>query len=237
MVAESNAGFRVALATSIGLHVVGFAVGSYWNVESVQPPRVDLESGAMSVRLVVLPQEPPPRPEEPPPEVVQEPPPEPESEPEPLPEPPEPEPVPEPEPELAVVEPLEPPPERSPPDEPPPEELAEELPEDLPEESAAVNSVASEGALSEPVPEDANKAPEYPRRARRRGEQGLVVLRLDVLETGRVGGAVVHRTSGYPLLDQAALRAVKRWRYHPARRGSSTVRFADFLQPVKFVLE
>lgn len=58
--------------------------------------------------------------------------------------------------------------------------------------------------------------PEYPREARRAGQQGTVTLRMTADEAGRVLAAEVHASSDWPLLDLAALRAAKsRWRFSP----------------------
>lgn len=55
--------------------------------------------------------------------------------------------------------------------------------------------------------------PEYPEEARNKNIQGAVVLDVQVLENGRVGG--IEIASGEPVLSQAAIRAVKQWRYRP----------------------
>ena len=63
-----------------------------------------------------------------------------------------------------------------------------------------------------------NPKPEYPAQARRRGIEGRVVLRVVVAETGQVERVIIADSSGSKLLDRAAYRAVKRWRFHPAKR-------------------
>lgn len=68
-----------------------------------------------------------------------------------------------------------------------------------------------------------NPPPDYPSAARRRGQEGTVVLSAEVLNSGLCGDVVIKRGSGYALLDQAALAAVKRWRFLPARRGHEPV--------------
>ena len=80
--------------------------------------------------------------------------------------------------------------------------------------------------------------PDYPEEARRNKEQGVVLLRLVVSEAGRVEDAVVEKSSGHVLLDQAALRAVKNWRFAPARKaeGSVPVRSATRI-PFRFSLD
>jgi protein TonB len=77
--------------------------------------------------------------------------------------------------------------------------------------------------------------PEYPRAARRAREEGRVVLRVELDESGRVANAGVATSSGSATLDDAALAAVRTWRCTPPRRGGVAVR-AIALQPFNFVL-
>ena len=63
-------------------------------------------------------------------------------------------------------------------------------------------------------------APRYPRKARRAGWEGTTVLKVLVNAEGAPGRVIVDRTSGFDILDSAAVNAVGRWRFHPARRGA-----------------
>ncbi len=82
----------------------------------------------------------------------------------------------------------------------------------------------------------ASPAPAYPVRARRRGEQGTVMLRVLVGSDGAVLRAEVAQSSGYQRLDDAALEAVrKRWRFVAARRGGQAVQ-SWVLVPIRFTL-
>jgi len=66
--------------------------------------------------------------------------------------------------------------------------------------------------------------PEYPPSSRRAGEAGTVVLEVYVLENGRVGDAKVKESSGFPKLDEAALREVKRsWRLLPGTENGKPI--------------
>lgn len=58
----------------------------------------------------------------------------------------------------------------------------------------------------------------YPRRARRRGLEGVVELRILVDRAGSVARVVILRSSGHPLLDDAAKSGVTGWRFTPALR-------------------
>ena len=77
--------------------------------------------------------------------------------------------------------------------------------------------------------------PPYPRRAREMGWEGTVVLRVEVKTDGTVGEIVVRRTSGHVLLDDAALTAVRRWRFVPPTDGAFTLS-AVVDVPVRFDL-
>ena len=66
--------------------------------------------------------------------------------------------------------------------------------------------------------------PEYPPSSRRAGEAGTVILEVYVLENGRVGDARVKQSSGFPSLDEAAVREVKRsWRLVPGTENGKPV--------------
>ncbi len=81
-----------------------------------------------------------------------------------------------------------------------------------------------------------NPAPAYPAIARRQGHQGKVVLRVYVSAAGGADKVEVRSSSGYSTLDQAALNAVRRWRFVPARQGDQPVA-AWVLVPLTFTLE
>ena len=64
-----------------------------------------------------------------------------------------------------------------------------------------------------------NPAPEYPSLAQRRGWEGTVLLRVQVLPSGKPGEIQIQKSSGRQQLDDAALNAVKRWSFVPAKQG------------------
>jgi TonB family protein len=78
--------------------------------------------------------------------------------------------------------------------------------------------------------------PRYPESARRAGAQGVTLLRVRVLESGRVGEVNIEQSAGFRDLDFAAMDAVKKWRFDPARRGKEPVSVWVLL-PVKFELQ
>ncbi len=81
-----------------------------------------------------------------------------------------------------------------------------------------------------------NPLPDYPRQARREGWEGRVVLSVAVAVHGHATSVAVRQTSGYAILDEAALAAVRRWRFEPARRGGVPVT-ASVDVPIRFRLD
>lgn len=70
-------------------------------------------------------------------------------------------------------------------------------------------------------------APVYPLTARKLGETGKVVLRIELDEAGRLVASDVARSSGFARLDEAAQAAVKSWRCHPAMRDGQALRIVS----------
>lgn len=81
-----------------------------------------------------------------------------------------------------------------------------------------------------------NHAPAYPEIARRRGEQGRVMLRVSVSPSGQPEEVNVLTSSGYPMLDSAALAAVRQWHFVPATQAGTPVAAVAEV-PVRFRLE
>jgi protein TonB len=110
---------------------------------------------------------------------------------------------------------------------------AEALPR--PEQKTQVASIA----VAPPVVGAAylrNPEPPYPAAARRNGVQGTVLLRVVVTSKGLPARVEVEKSSGSVHLDNAALEAVKAWRFTPARRGAETVE-GIVTVPIVFRLE
>ena len=78
-----------------------------------------------------------------------------------------------------------------------------------------------------------NRPPRYPELAAQRGWQGKVILRITIDVEGRVSDVDVHRSSGYEILDAAAVRAVRTWSGEPARVDGRPVETVELL-PVVF---
>ena len=129
----------------------------------------------------------------------------------PLSTPPEPEPQPKPQPE--------PSPESDPPKEAPPPEPQQ------PSTAAPAAPAPTQArvAVDKPPTPRRRIKPEYPNGARQRGEEGDVTIELDVSSDGTVDGTRIVASCGFAELEQAAIQAVKRARFTPARRGSAAV--------------
>ena len=68
-----------------------------------------------------------------------------------------------------------------------------------------------------------NSPPEYPLAARRRNIEGQVWVRAEIEVDGSCRHAEIKTPSASSLLNQAALEAVKNWRFVPATVGNKTV--------------
>jgi protein TonB len=80
-----------------------------------------------------------------------------------------------------------------------------------------------------------NPKPAYPAEARSLRQEGVVLLSVQVGPDGRVQGITLKRSSGFPLLDQAAISGVKIWTFEPARTaGIAAASRVDV--PVRFAL-
>ena len=83
---------------------------------------------------------------------------------------------------------------------------------------------------------EVNFPPAYPSIGRRRGYEGGVMLSVKVLTNGTAGELIIKKSSGHSILDRAALRAVKKWKFKPASRmGVPVTMWVDV--PVRFILE
>jgi protein TonB len=109
---------------------------------------------------------------------------------------------------------------------PPPAE-----PDTSPAEPIAAYSPAAEADPGPAEPEPPrfdmayldNPAPAYPPMSHKLGEEGTVLLRVLVSASGAAKTVEIERSSGYGRLDDAAQRAVRKWRFVPAKRGTEAV--------------
>jgi protein TonB len=80
-----------------------------------------------------------------------------------------------------------------------------------------------------------NPTPNYPRRARRKGYQGNVILEVLVDEKGNVRDLKVFKSSGYESLDRSALTSVRKWLFEPGTRNGQTAKMWVRV-PIRFQL-
>lgn len=171
----------------------------------VQIPPMTIEFTSAAPPVVEPPPEPIPEPVvEPPPPVVEE---------LAVKPPPKPQPKPKPQPPKQEVKPQPKPVETPPPPAPAPAAPISEAPPAPPVETPPS---ANAGYLKNP-------APEYPSLAQRRGWEGTVLLRVHVLANGKPSDIQIQQSSGRGALDNAAISAVKRWSFVPAKRGDQAI--------------
>ncbi len=96
------------------------------------------------------------------------------------------------------------------------------------EEVPALATGQTTGVVAPPAPKRIaaprilNKVePDYPQDARQEGVSGTVGVKVEVLENGRPGEVMVARSSGRRSLDEAAVQAVRQWRFVPAQETGS----------------
>ncbi|WP_009917246.1 energy transducer TonB, partial [Burkholderia humptydooensis] len=68
-----------------------------------------------------------------------------------------------------------------------------------------------------------NPPPAYPAIAQDYGWQGKVILHVHVLANGTPDSIQLRSSSGHRVLDDAAIAAVRRWSFVPAKRGTTPV--------------
>jgi protein TonB len=81
-----------------------------------------------------------------------------------------------------------------------------------------------------------NPKPVYPALSRRLSEEGKVLLKVRVSAQGTALDVAVSKSSSFARLDAAAVEAVSRWRFVPARRGDEAVD-SSVIVPITFALE
>ncbi|HHT9136583.1 MAG TPA: energy transducer TonB [Candidatus Wunengus sp. YC60] len=81
-----------------------------------------------------------------------------------------------------------------------------------------------------------NQPPKYPQLAKQMHQEGLVTLMVELDQKGMPVKVEVEQSSGYQLLDQAALEAVRHWRFQPERIGNIPFE-SKVTIPIRFHLE
>jgi TonB family protein len=80
-----------------------------------------------------------------------------------------------------------------------------------------------------------NPKPLYPLAAKRRGMQGQVLLQVTVTTKGTASKIIVKQSSGFKLLDKAAVTAVASWKFVPAMKNANPIESIVVI-PVRFEL-
>jgi len=95
---------------------------------------------------------------------------------------------------------------------------------------------STEGSITYATPKyKENARPRYPDMARRRGYEGRTLLRVEVLESGKVGRIRIAASSGFDVLDRAALTSVRDWTFVPGTENGNNMR-QWVMVPIKFSL-
>jgi len=81
-----------------------------------------------------------------------------------------------------------------------------------------------------------NPPPKYPKRARRKGYEGTVILEVLVDKNGIVKDLKVFESSGYELLDKSAISSVQKWLFTPGTKDGDAAGMWVRI-PVRFKLK
>ncbi len=65
--------------------------------------------------------------------------------------------------------------------------------------------------------------PAYPSAAKRDGAQGTAMVRVSLSDSGRVAACSIYQTTGNSALDEAALKAVRGWRFTSGMAGAEVL--------------
>lgn len=90
----------------------------------------------------------------------------------------------------------------------------------------------AESAFDEPPTPLRTQAPRYPAELRRDGITGMVSISVTIDEKGAVTSATVTKSTN-PGFDNAALEAVRQWKFKPAKKGGQPVAVTVVL-PIRF---
>lgn len=80
-------------------------------------------------------------------------------------------------------------------------------------------------------------APDYPPRALASGTEGWVQVQFSITPTGTVRDPVVVASEPGSVFDEAALKAIARWRYNPRVEGGQSVERVGLQTVIRFALE
>ena len=101
--------------------------------------------------------------------------------------------------------------------------------------TAPTSAAQARGSSSEPRFRVPPSAPEYPKASRMRRQEGTVLLEVKLGTQGEQLQVVLLKSSGFPLLDRSALKAVKGWQFLPQEINGQGVSHVVRI-PVRFEL-
>jgi TonB family protein len=99
------------------------------------------------------------------------------------------------------------------------------------------NSINSSG--SEPIYDASylnNPTPNYPEIALQNNIEGKVMLLVNVNVNGKVTDITIENSSGYKMLDNAAINSVRNWQFIPAKHNSVAVS-GKVIVPIEFKIK
>ena len=115
--------------------------------------------------------------------------------------------------------------------------VAEKMRRDRAAKAAAAKRAAEAKRVAVKPGSVSRKSPKYPSSSRRAGHQGTTIITFVVSTSGTVTSARVTKSSGYAALDQAAISAVRTWRFTPARSGLGHAVPYTYKQSIPFRLK
>ena len=104
-----------------------------------------------------------------------------------------------------------------------------------PNNDADMMSIHAKPIITNPVFAIPPTPPKYPKMARKRGQEGVVLLEVWLDESGEQEKLAVLESSGVVVLDHAALAAVSSWQFEPYTQGSRSIE-SRIRIPVEFAL-
>lgn len=100
----------------------------------------------------------------------------------------------------------------------------------------ALSLSGNSNILHQGAPLSTNIMPKYPDSARKRSQEGLVLLDVEIDQKGGVKSIELSKSSDVSSLDKAAIEAVKSWRFKPAVANGTNIE-SKINIPIRFKLK
>ena len=98
---------------------------------------------------------------------------------------------------------------------------------------SALHAEGTSSQASDPVVISRTR-PHYPDSDRKAKHEGYTRIKFVVTAAGKTDLVEVYRTSGWPSLDKQAIKAVKRWKFIPARNYEGQAVPHDVIVNIQF---